>query len=150
MMASYDRAALDAQLISDEGLKLRLYRDIMGKESIGVGRNLTDVGISQSEAMFLLNNDIARAELLLDANAAWWRSLDPVRQAVLLNMCFNMGWGDGTKGLSGFRNMLAQTEAHNFDAAARAMQSSSWAIQVPSRALRLSRAMVAGSLIIGG
>src|SRR4051812_27390106 len=40
-----NRDALVNQLIIDEGLKLSPYTDTVGKLTIGVGRNLTDVGI---------------------------------------------------------------------------------------------------------
>ena len=51
-------ADLRDQLIIDEGLRLRPYRDSVGKLTIGVGRNLDDVGISNDEAMVLLDHDI--------------------------------------------------------------------------------------------
>jgi lysozyme len=43
-----------------EGLRLRLraYRDTVGKLTIGYGRNLDDRGISEDEAGFMLDNDI--------------------------------------------------------------------------------------------
>lgn len=143
-MATYDRAALEAQLIIDEGLRLKVYRDSMGIETIGVGRNLVAVGVSRPEAMFLLGNDIAAAELALDRNAPWWRSLDAVRQAVMVNMCFNMGW----QKLSGFRNFLAAAQAGDNGRASQAMLASLWAGQVGARATRLA-AQMAGSAIIG-
>lgn len=144
-MATYDRAALDSQLITDEGLRLKLYFDTMGIGSIGVGRNLVGVGISKAEAMILLGNDIAAAEQALDYNAPWWRGLDPVRQAVLVNMCFNMGWAK----LSGFKNTLALIQSGSYGPASQAMLASAWAAQVGARAQRLSRDMAAGTIIEG-
>ena len=41
-------------------MRLTPYRDTVGKLTIGVGRNLDDVGITDAEARFLLENDIAR------------------------------------------------------------------------------------------
>lgn len=49
---------LKDMLIRHEGLKLKPYRDTVGKLTIGAGRNLNDLGISEREAMFLLDNDI--------------------------------------------------------------------------------------------
>ena len=46
------------QLVIDEGLRLKPYRCSAGKLTIGVGRNLDDRGITSSEAMMLLFNDI--------------------------------------------------------------------------------------------
>ncbi len=49
---------IKAQLIRHKGLKLKPYRCTAGKLTIGVGRNLDDCGISQTEAYVLLENDI--------------------------------------------------------------------------------------------
>ena len=52
-----DMDKLMDELIRDEGLRLKVYLDSEGIETIGVGRNLQK-GITRDEAMFLLNNDI--------------------------------------------------------------------------------------------
>ncbi len=49
------------QLKRHEGVKLKPYFCTQGKCTIGVGRNLEDVGISEEEAEMLLINDIERA-----------------------------------------------------------------------------------------
>ena len=49
-----DTDKLLSDLVRDEGLRLRPYADTVGKTTIGVGRNLTDVGISHDEALALL------------------------------------------------------------------------------------------------
>jgi hypothetical protein len=43
-----------------------------------------------------LAEDVATAEALLTANAPWWQNLNDPRQDVMVNLCFDMGWGDGT------------------------------------------------------
>ena len=53
------------QLIRDEGLRLFPYTDTVGKLTIGVGRNLTDAGISADEAEVL-----AATETEADAEAS--------------------------------------------------------------------------------
>ena len=42
---------LKEELLRDEGLELKPYTDTVGKTTIGVGRNLSDVGITRAEAM---------------------------------------------------------------------------------------------------
>lgn len=122
------------QLRRDEGTRLRPYRDIVGKLTIGCGRNLDDVGISQDEADLLLANDIKAATLRLESTFPWTMALDEVRKGALLNMTFNMGIG----GLGGFRNFLANMQAGDYASAARDMLDSRWADQVGARAQRLS------------
>ena len=46
----------------------------MGIETVGVGRNLRDVGLSDDEILYLLNNDIDRVEKQLDNYFPWWRN----------------------------------------------------------------------------
>ena len=55
-----DLDALKAQLTRHEGLRLKPYRDTLGHLTIGVGRNLSEVGISEAEAIALLDADIQR------------------------------------------------------------------------------------------
>lgn len=134
------RDRLRAQLVADEGLRLRPYVDTVGKVTVGVGRNLTDKGISHAEAMTLLENDIDEAEQALVARWPWVAELGPVRYAVLLNMCFNLG----PEGLAGFRNMLALVEFGDYAQAAEHMLVSKWAAQVKGRAVRLAKQMLTG------
>ena len=49
-------------LVRHEGLRLKPYRCTAGKLTLGVGRNLNDCGISQTEAYVLLGNDIQNCE----------------------------------------------------------------------------------------
>ena len=120
-------------LIQHEGLRLKPYRDTVGKWTIGVGRNLDDVGISKAEAMMLLDNDIARVCSELDGALSWWRTMTPDRQSVFINMCFNLGLA----GFLGFKSMLELCRHHHYDAAAVAGLDSKWAQQVGDRAVQL-------------
>lgn len=131
---------LASQLRRDEGLRLKPYKDSVGKLTIGYGRNLDDVGIFSVEADTLLANDIRNATVILESNFPWTTTLDQVRKDVLLNMTFNIGIGD----VAGFKDMLASVKAGNFSAAARAMLDSKWAEQVGPRAQRLSIQMESG------
>lgn len=142
-MMNMDR--LYAQLNTDEGRRSKPYRDTVGKMTIGVGRNLDDVGLSDDEIDLLLKNDVRRAVSLLDRNTPWWRGMDGARQEVLVNMCLNMGWGDGRKGLSSFINTLAKMKAGDYAGAADGMLQSKWAGQVGNRAKRLAKVMREGA-----
>lgn len=128
---------LREQLILDEGLRLKPYTDTVGKLTIGVGRNLTDKGISNAEAMSLLENDIASHVEDLDRDLPWWRQLSEARQQVLANMCFNLGI---TKLLM-FKNTLDHVARGEYDQAAEGMLASLWASQVGPRAQRLAKLM---------
>jgi len=137
-------ATIEEQLELHEDIVLKPYLDTVGKTSIGVGRNLDDVGISKEEARILLHNDIRRAKADLDRALPWWRSLDPVRQKVMIDMCFNMGIGNDSKGLLSFKNTLKFIQQGEWVKAATNMESSKWARQVGNRSVRLARMMRTG------
>ncbi len=142
-MSDFDRAKLRAELERDEDRVPWAYTDIMGYWTIGVG-HLIDRrkggGLPDQIVDALLDYDIAQKAADLDANIPWWRDLDDVRRRVLLNMCFNLGWG----GLSAFRNTLAAVKDGRWADAAAGMRASLWARQVPNRAERLAKAMESG------
>lgn len=132
--------ALALQLAAHEGLRLRPYRDTVGKLTIGFGRNLDDVGISKAEARHLLANDIAKVERELAASIPWWRDLSFNRQLVLADMAFNLG----IAGLLKFKQTLGAVETGDYIGAAEGMLNSKWAQQVGGRAIRLARMMAEG------
>lgn len=133
--------SLNDQLRRDEGTRLKLYQDTVGKTSIGVGRNLSDVGISQEEADLLLENDIKAATVALESHFPWAAALDAVRLGALLNMTFNMGIG----GVAQFKDMLSKLQAGDYAGASQAMLQSKWADQVGARAQRLAIQIEGGS-----
>jgi len=135
-----DFAALKLELIHDEGISLTLYKDTVGKWTVGVGRNIQDIGISTDEAMLLLENDIAGAVGALNHQLPWFPRLDPMRQRVLINMCFQMGIGK----LLGFQTTLEHVRQGHYDEAAGSMLQSKWAQQTPNRAKRLAAMMRTG------
>jgi lysozyme len=139
---TFDRYGLIDRLIAEEGLKLKPYRDTVGKLSIGIGRNLDDVGITEAEARLLLSNDIDRAANEVDAALPWFVGLDAVRQSALIDMAFNMG----IAGLLTFTNTLAAIKEGRWADAAAGMLASKWATQVGARAERLAKMMETGAV----
>ncbi len=128
--------SLRDDLIRDEGERLKPYLDtaVPPKTTIGVGRNLTDRGITHDEAMVLLDNDLVIIKDTLAQHCPWLDACPEAVQRGLGNMCFNVGWPR----LSGFRNMLAALQAHDWEKAADEALNSTWAAQVPNRAHRIA------------
>ena len=139
-----NRQLLRSQLERHEGLSLKPYRDTVGKLTVGYGRNLEDVGISRDEADFMLDNDIDQVERQLDT-VDEYRDLDDVRQTVIANMAFNLGFA----GLMGFKNMWAAIGRRDWESASEEMMQSKWARQVGVRAVELSEIMRTGE-VVGG
>jgi len=134
------KGPLRLQLLRHEGLKFYPYKDTMGKITIGVGRNLTDEGITREEALELMENDIVRVIKHCQDKLPFFDLLDEVRQDVLLDMTFNMG----IYGVLSFKKTLKHIEKKEYALAAKEMLQSKWASQVGERSLRLSRMMATG------
>lgn len=126
---------LAQELLRDEGLRLKPYRCTAGKLTIGVGRNLDDRGITEAEALVLLDNDIKSFWGQLVATLPWVMQAPEAVQEVLVNMCFNLGLA----GLLKFPQTLEYLKSRIYVDAASEMLRSKWAAQVGARAERLAQ-----------
>ena len=124
-----------------EGLSLKPYRCPAGKLTIGYGRNLEQNGITSSEAELLLYNDIQNCYADC-VKFSFWNRLSIARQAVLIDMCFNLGFAR----LKQFKKMLAALTDGDYEIAAEQMLDSVWAKQVKSRATELAEIMRKGEI----
>ena len=131
---------LKSQLLREEGAESCAYQDSLGYWTIGVGRLIDSRkggGLSNEEIDMLLDNDIKRNyEAVLKA-LPWMEKLSDQRQAVLIEMAFQMG----ISGLLKFKRMLGSVEDGQYGEAAMEMFDSAWAKQTPARAARLAKQM---------
>lgn len=160
--------SIQEQLILHEGLRTKVYACPANKLTIGVGRNLEDVGlyefeqkrildsygiskqevidilqvrgITEEESLYMLNNDIMIILAELENSYRWFNFLNSVRQKVIIDMRFNLG----SSGFAGFKNMIRQVENMNYWNAGKEMKNSKWYSQVKTRAKRLIQMMVTG------
>jgi lysozyme len=135
---------LRERLIRSEGWKNKMYTDTVGKVTIGVGFNLTDVGLLDEEINFILDNRIRLVKEFLKTTS-FYKELDPVRQGVIEDMCFNLGPepfdNDGFKDWPVFTLQLTRKD---YRGAAANMRATLWAKQVGPRAVKLARIMETG------
>jgi lysozyme len=131
-------ATIEDQLILHEGLRLKPYRCTENKLTIGVGRNIEERGITATEAMFLLKNDIEAVEKEL-SRFDWFTKQDEIRRRVLIDMGFM-----GVPRLLGFKKMIQALVADDYEKAAAEMLDSKWSRQVGGRAVRLAEMMRTG------
>lgn len=118
----------------DEGFRSKPYLCTAGANTIGFGRNLDALGISEEEAEHMLRNDVARVEHELDKAYPWWvKCPGSVRQA-MTNMVFNLG----IKRFGSFKRMLACLQAGDYRGASVNALDSKWADQVGDRAVRIA------------
>lgn len=137
---SEQHARLRKLLIQHEGIRLKPYFDTEGKITIGVGRNLDDMGLTEMECMILLSNDIARVEAEAVFHFPWYKSINMNRQNVILSMLFNLGL---TK-FKLFKKFIQAMVNQDYNTAADEMLDSQWAKQVGLRARELATMMRLG------
>lgn len=123
----------------DEGLRLRAYRDTVGVWTVGYGHAhvAPDTVWTLAQADAALETDVLKAEVFLDRELPWWRTLSDLRQDVLVNQCFNMGIDT----LLTFTTYLGLVKAADYAAAAEDVLTTKWAKQVGARATRLAEQM---------
>lgn len=127
-------------LVEHEGLKLFPYDDTMGILTIGVGRNLKSRGISNSEAMYMLSNDITRCDLEL-LKFDWYKDLDQVRKEAMIELVFNMGMSR----MLGFTKMISALKVKDYKTASKELLNSNWSEQVKeNRANNIANRILTG------
>lgn len=135
-MNSLDRMKLRTQLAQHEGRREFVYDDANGKPikedsyvrgipTIGVGRNLSQRGLAPDEIDYLLDNDIE--DSLVEARKLkFFSGLDDVRQALVVELVFNLGF---TR-LLGFKQFLKNMAAGKYVEAGAELKDSAWYRQV--------------------
>ncbi|NOQ31672.1 MAG: lysozyme [Helicobacteraceae bacterium] len=132
-----------------EGCALTVYKCPSDKHTIGYGRNLDDLGITQDEANSMLLSDVERTIEELKSftwfddlcNSAYDR--DHLRASALIDMCFNLGFPRFKQ----FKKMIHALEWMDYKTASIEMLNSRWAKQVGTRAIRLSNIIKFGRQI---
>lgn len=130
-MATKDVYAL---LEKHEGVRLKPYDDATGATlskgdalegwlTIGIGRNLTSVGLTRAEVMVLLKADVEKATARAK-QYKWFTGLNSARQAVIVSMIFNMG------SINGFVKMREAIAVKNWKEVVAEMHDSKWATQI--------------------
>ena len=124
---------LISMLKRHEGRSLKPYLCTADKLTIGYGRNLEDMGISEDEATYLLQTDIDRCYSELSV-FTWFHELDQIRQEALISMLFNLG----LPRFLNFKKMIARLMAKEYSQAAEEIINSLYARQVGDRANELA------------
>jgi len=124
-------------LTHHEGFRNRMYKDSIGIESIDIGHNLRDKSISNKAVLQIFTDDVQ--DTINDCKTfAWFEMLSDVRQAVILDMVFNMGLA----GFKAFTNTIKLLSKGEYNAASIEMLDSLWARQVGSRSDTLATMML--------
>ena len=141
-MTATERAAVRDLITRHEGYRRTPYHCTAGILTIGIGRNLDDVGIDREEARYLLDRDIARATDDL-ASFGWFHVLDVIRQRALIDMRFQLG----PTRFRGFGKMIAALARQDYATAAAEALDSKWArFDTPGRAQTIAAMLQSGDV----
>lgn len=129
-------------LIVDEDCRPFPYDDVTGEAirlptggniTIGIGRNLTDRGVSRDEMMLMFNNDLAAAIGGARAIFGDYESLSMNRQLGVVNLIFNLGKAKFER----FKDTIAAIRVRDWKKAGDGLRNSAWYRQVKSRGPRV-------------
>ena len=136
---------LKSQLIVDEGISLKTYRDSLGKLTVGIGhlvllQDKLRVGdtITKRRCDKLFLEDIGIATRSCKKVFCNFYELPDDVQEIIANMIFNLG----EKNFRGFVNLIDAINKWDWKDAAGHMKSSLWFKQVGLRARRLCERMM--------
>ncbi|KID56738.1 hypothetical protein JF50_12565 [Pseudoalteromonas luteoviolacea] len=132
--------ALKVQLICHVGLTVKPVRNSNGALVVGIGRQIEQVGISEQEAEYMLENDIAYLARTLSVEVPIFNRLSESRKLVLLNMAFSIG----IDGLKGLKKLLAALCVEDFSLAAHEVWHCGWVDPCCDRAMELAIQMKHG------
>jgi len=132
-----DHAAV-ASLKKEEGLSLKAYQDTLGVWTIGYGRNLQTLEVTELEAERWLHEDYNKA-LELSNQIPEYKDLSENRKRVITAMVFQLG----LRGVYKFKKMRDALRHERYSEAGEEMLDSKWAEQTPARAGRMANRLVA-------
>ncbi len=135
----------DEMIQRHEGFSRWVYKDTVGKWTIGIGRNVDKnggPGITEDEALFLLSNDLQSINTEATQAFPWFSSLNDARQAAIIDMIYNIGMA----GFQRFKQTISFLAQGNYPAAADEMLKSTWAVQVGARATELAGIIRTGEI----
>jgi lysozyme len=131
---------LKALLERHEGRNPKPYVDTVGKVTIGVGRNLTDRGLSPKEIDLLLDNDIEEARANLHyVFGDQFDTFSDRRRMSLFSLMFI-----GLPRFQTFVKMIQAIKDESWKLAAFELLDSKYAVQVPKRARELAEMLEEG------
>ena len=139
MTGEIDTYLID-QIKHHEGFMSKPYKCPAGKLTIGYGRNIEDMGITMTEAEYLLVNDLTRSQTELSNSLPWYKTLSHRRKQAMLNLHFNMGTGT----LSKFQKFLKAMSESDYSTAKAELLNSKYAQQVGKRAQEVAEQIVNG------
>ena len=134
---------LKSLLIKHEGNKDYPYFDNQNPPNliIGIGRNLSSVGIREDEKDLMFKNDVDFLFQYFSVTYAWFQQLNEERQLAIVDMAFM-----GIKNFISFKRMITALEEHDYNKAYNEILDSEYARKQPIRAHDIANIIKEGIL----
>ena len=117
-----------------EGFVEHVYDDSLDIPTIGYGFAIKDLVLDEDIAEEILIRKLEKLKRNANARFQWLEDMPQEIQAVVLNMCYQLG----VTGVSKFRKAISALQEGEWHEAADEMLDSLWARQTPNRAEELS------------
>jgi lysozyme len=137
--ADFFTAALEL-ITRHEGFRQFPYPDAKNTIAIGYGTNLTDRGITTTEALLFVRSDITKSVVRLSTQS-WWKCLNTARQCAILDIAYAVG----DDGLLEFHRMIDDIGRMDFISAAAEIMHSKFAQEDKARAAEDAQIMWHGA-----
>lgn len=143
-LPEYNR--LRGMIMMHEDVRERPYTCTSGKLTIGIGRNLTDNGISEDEIELMFSNDLFRVCDEIHRHCPWVFTQGNVpRMHAFIDMIFNLGMPRFLR----FNNMIAAASEGDWEKAADEAHDSMWRVQTKGRAKAIIEMIRTGEYYYG-
>ncbi len=127
----------EAMMIYDECERFKMYQDIDGNWTVGIGHNMSEKPISKLVSRTMFMEDLADAIDDVHHCCSVYDELSRPRQLVMINLAFNLG----RVRLSKFVRFLGALHMGHWDEAANEIMNSEAARKLPARYGRLAKMM---------
>ena len=140
-MSQEMKVNLKMLMIDHEGKKEKLYFDTEGHGTIGIGRNVSQVGLRDDEIDLLFKNDSGFFYENLSKSYPWFLELNEARQIAIISMAFM-----GLQKFKTFKRMIAALDKHDYQMAAIEILDSNYGRKLTRRANHIANIILQGKL----
>tara|TARA_Y100000361_G_C10890104_1_gene203668 strand:- start:45 stop:449 length:405 start_codon:yes stop_codon:yes gene_type:complete len=125
--------SLIAEIKAHEGYSSTVYKDTLGKDTIGYGFLIKGLELDEDICDLILKRKLERNKRILQKKLTWFDSKPKEVQRILQNMFYQLHFK-----LFQFKKTLSYIEKGDYNNASYEMLDSLWAKQTPNRASELS------------
>jgi len=135
---------LEKRIMDHEGFRKTIYKDSLGKKTIGYGHLITkddnfeeDIEYTKAELLDLFYKDLDKAREGANQLVGHIKELHIEAKNCIIEMVFQLG----TRGVRNFTKLLLALEENDYYEAHVQMLDSRWSKQTPRRCIELSEIM---------